>query len=99
MLQSFLDPLTFTVTFIVEEDNSFTASLEELDIFVNSVSKDECIKLLLRDIKEYANDFYHDFELWSSAHNRRKHIPYVFKILLTTDKKLLEAMKCQLGEN
>ena len=99
MLQSFLAPLTFTVAFVTEDDGSVTASLEDLDIFVNASSKDDCMKLLLDDMKEYAQDFYNEFNFWSSAPNRKKHIPYVLKILSTPDNKLLEDMKCQLGEN
>ncbi|MBQ7594091.1 MAG: hypothetical protein IJU48_07045 [Synergistaceae bacterium] len=96
MLQSFLEPLTFTISFVTEDDGSFTASLEELDIFVNASSKDECMKLLLDDMKEYAQDFYSEFNFWSSAPNRKKHIPYVLKILSTPDDKLLNDMKCQM---
>ena len=51
--------------------------------------------LLLEDMKEYAHDFYREFDLWSSAPNRRKHIPYVAKILCMPDEKLLEAMRCR----
>lgn len=99
MLQSFLEPVKFTVSFVTEDDGSFTASLEELDLFQNSNSKESCINLLLEDMKEYAQDFYNEFNFWSSAPNRKKHIPYVLKILSTPDEKLLEAIKCQLGEN
>ena len=95
MLQAFLANLTFTVQLIREDDGSLTASVEELDLFENAASKDKCMMLLLEDMKEYAHDFYSEFELWSSAPNRRKHIPYVAKILCMPDEKLLEAMRCR----
>ena len=63
------------------------------DLFANAASKSECVMILLEDMKEYAQDFYREFDLWSSAPNRRKHIPYVLKILSASDKKLLEAMR------
>lgn len=99
ILQAFLAALTFTVQFISEDDGSITASVEELDLFENAASKDRCMMLLLEDMKEYAHDFCMEFELWSSAPNRRKHIPYVAKILCMPDEKLLEAMRCQPGGN
>lgn len=99
MLQIFIDTLNFTVSFVKEDDGSFTGTVEELDLFENSPSKNSCMILLLEAMKEYAQDFYSEFNLWSSAPNRRKHIPYVIKILSASDKKLLEAMKCQAGEN
>ncbi len=99
MLQFFLETLNFTVSFDAEDDGSFTGTVEELDLCENSQSKNGCMMLLLEAMKEYAQDFYREFDLWSSAPNRRKHIPYVIKILSSSDKKLLEAMKCQTGEN
>ena len=99
MLQSFLATLTFTVQIIPEDDGSLTASVEKLDLFENAASKDSCMKLLLKDMKEYAQDFCNELELWSSAPNRRKHIPYIAKILCMSDEKLLKAMRCQPGRN
>ena len=47
LLKLFLESLTFTVSFIQEDDGSFTGSVEELDLFANAPSKDECLTLLL----------------------------------------------------
>ena len=90
MLLTFLEPLTFTVSFVPEDDGSFTGAVEELDLFENSTSKEECLELLIGAMKEYAWDFYRDFNFWSSAPNRRNHIPYVMKILSSSDEKLAE---------
>lgn len=93
LLKLFLESITFNVSFIPEDDGSFTGAVEELDLFDNAQSKDECLTLLLDGMKEYAQDFYNDFQFWSSAPNRKKHIPYVLKIFSESDEKLLEAMK------
>ena len=98
MLQIFLDTLNFHVSFVKEDDGSFTGTVEELDLFEHSESKSDCMILLLEAMKEYAQDFCREFDLWSSAPNRRQHIPYVIKILSASDKKLMESMKCQAGE-
>ena len=81
ILQALLATLTFTVQLVPEDDGSVTGSVEELDLFENSATKDGCMRLLLEDMKDYARDFCSEFALWSSAPNRRKHIPYVAKIL------------------
>lgn len=99
MLKVFFEQLTFHVSFISEDDGSVTGTVEELDLFGNAQTKDECLFLLLNDMREYAQDFCNEFTLWSSAPNRKKHIPYVLKILSSSDKKLLEAMKCQTGNS
>lgn len=97
MFQIFLESLTFNVSFVREDDGSFTGAVEELDLFENAESKNNCLMLLLEDMKEYAQDFCREFDLWSSAPNRKKHITYVAKILSASDEKLLEDMKCQAG--
>ena len=52
LLTLFLESLTFTVSFIQEDDGSFTGSIEELDLFDNATSKDECLTILLDDMKD-----------------------------------------------
>ncbi len=99
ILQALLATLTFTVQLFPEDDGSVTGSVEELDLFENSATKDGCMRLLLEDMREYARDFCSEFALWSSAPNRRKHIPYVAKILCASDEKLRESMICQPGGN
>lgn len=99
ILQALLATLTFTVQLVPEDDGSVTGSVEELDLFENSATKDGCMRLLLEDMKEYARDFCSEFALWSSAPNRMKHIPYVAKILCVSDERLLESMICQPGGN
>ena len=94
MLRIFLDTLKFTVSFSEEEDGSFTAVLEELDLIENAPSKDEYMISVLSAMKDYAKDFYNEFSLWSSAPNRKNHIPYVLKILLSPDSRLREDMIC-----
>ncbi len=99
MLQVFLETLSFNASFVTEDDGSVTGEIEELDLFANAETKSECLMILLEDMKEYAQDFYREFDFWSSAPNRKQHIPYVLKILLTPDDSLLESVKCRHGEN
>lgn len=99
MLKIFFDSLNFSVSFMTENDNSITGIIEELDLIENAPSKNECLKLLIAAMKDYAQDFYNEFNLWSSAPNRKKHIPYVLKILSSSDEELKESIQCQNSSN
>lgn len=99
MLRDSLRHLKFTVSLFEEEDGSFTCTLEELDLIENAPSKKDCIASLIKAMKEYAHDFYNEFSLWSSAPNRKDHVPYVLKILSSSDSELMEDMICRNGKN
>ena len=99
MLRIFFETLKFNVSLFEEEDGSFTGTLEELDLIENAPSKENCLLFLLEAMKDYAQDFYNEFTLWSSAPNRKKHIPYVLKILSSSDNQLLEDMICRNGKS
>ena len=95
MLRTFIESLKFNVSLFEEEDGTFTGTLEELDLIENAHSEKECIISLREAMKEYANDFYNEFNFWSSAPNRKNHIPYVLKILSSSDKQLAEDIICR----
>lgn len=99
MLHDSLRHLKFTVSLFEEEDGSFTGTLEELDLIENAYSKKDCIASLIEAMKEYAQDFYNEFSLWSSAPNRKDHVPYVLKILSGSDNELMEDMICRNGKS
>ena len=99
MFQTFLESLKFHVSFFEEYDGSFTGILEELDLIENAPSKEDCIVSLLEAMKEYAKDFYNEFSLWSSAPNRKNHIPYVSKILSEPDSELMRNIVCRSGKS
>lgn len=84
----------------IEADGSVTLSLNEIDLVENDKSEEEARQKLAQSILDYAEDFYNDFQYWSSATNRKSQIPYVFKALILDDvKKIGDQIKCQDGEN
>ncbi len=89
----------FTFRKYVEKDNSVTLSADKLDIVVND--KDEYLAeiALARDIKEYAEDFYDNYAVWSVAPNRKAHIPYILKALMLDEEAIREELTCQDGRN
>ena len=82
-----------------EPDGSYTASVDEIDVIENGKTKDECLDNLLTALKEYARDYYEEFDYWSAAPNRRAHLPYVIKILTTPDAIMRRDILCHDGKN
>ena len=75
---------------VKEDDNSYTISLDVLDLVENANTKEDAISAMKSAIYEYATDFYNEFNLWSAAPNRKSHIPYIFKALLCDNSEELE---------
>ena len=51
------------------------------------------------EIKEYAEDYYDNFAVWSVAPNRKNHIPYVMKALTLDESEIEEVLICRAGRN
>lgn len=100
-MQSLLDAYHFTAQKETEDDGSVTLSLNELDLVENGKTEDEAKRKLAKSILEYSESFYQDFHYWSTAPNRKAHIPYVFKALILGDaEKIGELITiCQNGKN
>ena len=91
---------SFTADKYVEEDGSVTLSLNELELVENGANEEDAINTLARAILEYSVDFYNEFNLWSTAPNKKCEIPYVFKALILDDiEKIGECIKCRVGKN
>ena len=91
------DKLRFNISLFPESDGSVTGVVDELDLVENAETQKDCLALLISAMRDYARDFYQEFELWASAPNRRTHIPYVLKILSSSDAQLTEDIVCRVG--
>ncbi len=100
MTKELLKPYTFTALSYIEEDGSVTLSLNEFDLVVNAENKDAALDMLARDLQEYSEDFYKEFEYWHSAPNRKPHLPYIMNVLLQNNLEgIKNIIKCQAGES
>lgn len=81
-----------------EKDGSVTLSAVDLDIVVNEANEDAARKRLAEYIKEYAEEFYEEYEVWSKAPNRVKHIPYIFKALSLSESAVEGDIICRDGK-
>lgn len=102
-LETMLDILEvyrFTATKFIEEDNSVTLSLNEIDLVENGRNEQEARLNLAKSILEYSLDYYNEYETYSHSPNRKGHIPYIFKALIIEDaEKIGEMIQCQDGKN
>lgn len=97
--ENLLTSYKFHISLIPEDDGTVTASVKEIDIVDNGATKEEAVEKIMTDLREYAVDFYSEFDYWRSAPNRKNHVPFVLKILLSTDDQLKEALICRAGKN
>lgn len=99
-MSEILSAYKFTAMEYKEPDGSITLSLNEIDLVCNGVNEESAKNILGHDILEYAQDYYNEYELFSSAPNRKPHIPYIFKALIIDNPDEIGAsITCQNGEN
>lgn len=100
LMSEVLKAYQFTATKYVEDDNTITLSLNEIDLIENGASEQDARLKLAKEILEYSKEYYDNFQLWSAAPNRRSHIPYVLKALILQDTKVIgESITWQHGRN
>lgn len=99
VLESILSAYSFTAQKFTEHDGSITLSLNEIDLVENGKNEHDTKMKLAKAIIEYSEDFYNEFTLWSTAPNRKSHIPYIFKVLIINDvNKIGDMILCQAGK-
>jgi hypothetical protein len=100
LFENILVVYKFTAQSFIEDDGSITLSLNEIDLIENASTETEAKLALAQAILQYAQDYYNEFQLWSTAPNRKNHIPYVLKALIIDDAhKIGDSIQCQRGKN
>jgi hypothetical protein len=100
LLEDLLSAYQYTAEKFFEDDGSVTLSLNEIDLVENGKNESEARYLLGKSILEYAEDFYKEFSLFSTAQNRKNHVPYVLKALIIDHPgKIGDSMVCQAGKS
>lgn len=83
-----------------EEDGSITLSAVDMDIVSHGADLKSAKNALAKDIIEYAEEYYAEFETYSAAPNRKGHLSYVMKALIAKSPEELEgAIICRPGKN
>ena len=78
--------LTMTVEYDRENDGTITGEVMEFCTIENAPTIEECEKKLIASMRETAQFFAEDFEIFSSG--RPYEVPYVIKILFSSDAEL-----------
>lgn len=72
----------FHMNLFSEENGSITASLNELDLIINTTDRNNLKNLMAQEILDYAEDYFEQFSLYYNSTNRQKQFPYVLKAIL-----------------
>jgi hypothetical protein len=100
LFESLLSAYQLSAELFNEEDGSVTMSLNELDLAENAPTEADVRRKLGKSILDYAEEFYNEYALWSTAPNRKSHIPYVLKALVIDDAdKIGTLIECRPGKN
>ncbi|GFP25662.1 hypothetical protein HKBW3S43_01069 [Candidatus Hakubella thermalkaliphila] len=59
------------------DGEKFCAYCPELDLVTEMNTPEEAIEDIIDAIKDYANEYITDFELYSKSPNRAHHLPYI----------------------
>lgn len=98
LLNLLLDDVKVSVN-IIRDENKFVVSSDDVDIVSSGNSEKEAIDNFIFDLMEYCQEFYDEFDFWSSAPNRKSHIPVVLKVCAAKNKKEVEnIIVCQNGQ-
>lgn len=100
LVECLLQAYRFSACEYKESDGSVILSLNEMDLIATGADHESAVENMAKEILEYAGEYYEEFSKWSSAPNRKSHLPYVFKALILGDTKKIGALiECQVGKN
>ena len=84
-LEAAFDHLEINSTLFIENDKSYTMSVNDLDITENAESLEEVLDLVADALVDYAQEYMDSFQMYFNSPNRRKHLPYVLKLIAQPD--------------
>ncbi|NLB19007.1 MAG: hypothetical protein GX825_09835 [Syntrophomonadaceae bacterium] len=87
-----LEPYKFEMEIDAEDAGSFVASLKGFDLVASGQNEDEARKAVARELLEYAQEYFTEFDLYYRAPNRQEHFPYLLKVLLLNDMGEIESL-------
>lgn len=98
LVDNLLSAYTINTFEFEESDGSITLSSVDIDIVANGENKSKAIENYIKNMKEYAEEYYSDIENWYIG-NRKKHYPYVLELLIKSNEEIKDRIKiCQIGE-
>lgn len=85
-MKELLSVYELTFEYEQDEDGRYAGSIEQIeDIVADGSTIDELRIELARQLAEYALDYENNYSRYYNTPNRRKHAPYVLRVLLEDD--------------
>jgi hypothetical protein len=96
-----LDAFSLNTTICREEDASYTASIEELDLLGNETTIDKLIDLMIDELLEYASEYMDNFDMYYHSTNRKAHFPYIYRVIAheSDREKIKKIFKIKIEDN
>ena len=95
-----LSEVRCAVKVIKEDDGSYTAETDVMDLAENAESKEAVLTKLAQAVLDYAEEFYENYLLYSNSPNRKSHLPYITKAFLLDDaESIRKELLCPDGKN
>jgi len=66
---------------IAQNDGMYSAYCPELDLVTAMDTPQEAIEDMLEAIKDYADEYWKDYDLYTNSPNRQYHLPYIKRII------------------
>ncbi|MFH1962377.1 MAG: hypothetical protein ABIJ30_05825 [bacterium] len=84
--------------YIFKDNNTFCVKCVELDLVTEMDTPNDTLEAMVEMIKEYAEDYELQKELFSESPNRYHHLPYIERINRCKDDwELLEQIEVRYG--
>lgn len=78
--------ISLLTVFIIKDDGRYMAKCPELDLITEMDSKEEALKAMVKMIREYAEDYRAQEDIYLRSPNRAHHKPYVDRIMTCQDE-------------
>lgn len=91
-MDAMLPNLTYTVSYDIEQNGSFSGTLEDVEITGNAETLEALMEILASYLVEYAQDYLAEFNRYFHSPNRRAHFPYIMKAVAQPDVASLAAL-------
>ncbi len=83
---------------LAKDKESYCAYCPELDIVAEMDTLEKTVEDMIEAIKDYANEYLNDYDLYSKSPNRAHHLPYIRAIeACQTDWDLRMLMEIKHG--
>ncbi|RKL65801.1 hypothetical protein CR203_18230 [Salipaludibacillus neizhouensis] len=91
-IQLILEKHILQVVVKKDNDNMFYGSIKELMITTQGSTITDLVTDVAIQLKEYADDYFNNFDRYYHSRNRRSHFPFLLKVVVQKDVKAIEQL-------